>query len=131
MKLKPLEVYKKAFGSYDIRSFHTEVLDEPFAYVLGRALALYMKETYGESNMLIGGDTRVCNNGLISYFIAGMQSEGYDTIHLADFDPRDGYEPGKDLVFGVASSSVIYYITRNTFDVGVVFSASHNPKEYA
>lgn len=31
---------------------------------------------------------------------------------------------------GVASTAMLYYMTKNSFDGGAVFTASHNPPEY-
>ncbi len=132
MKPQSLALYKTAFWSYDIRAIAHDVIDQSFAYIFWLAIGRYAKEQYDEKNskIVIGWDTRIANNDLITYFIAWMEAAGYYNIHVASFDPQSGYMPGKELTYGVCSSSALYYLGRGDFDLWFAVSASHNPSEY-
>ena len=88
------------FKAYDIRGNYPQEINEQFSYNLGRVLG----ERY--KNILFGIDSRIGSEKIKDYFI----TEGYKTKLL--FTP------------------MLYYSTKDKFDVGVIATASHNPKEF-
>lgn len=132
MDKKSLSIYQQAFKAYDIRNLYEEIIDEPFAFLMWKAMGNYLLENSNEreTKFLIWWDTRPANNQLMTYFVAGMEEVGYYDVVAADYDPKTGYSPWKEMTFGVCSSSVMYYLWRGDFDMGCTFTASHNSSEY-
>lgn len=95
------------FKLYDIRGIYPHEIDEKFAYSLGKA--------FGKSyqNILFGIDSRISSEKFKDPFTTGVVEEGA-TISYA----------------GMISTPFMYFVTKNNFDVGILATASHNPKEY-
>ncbi|AXI24966.1 phosphomannomutase [Methanofervidicoccus sp. A16] len=95
------------FKAYDIRGIFREQLDENFAYSLGRVLG------EGYKNILVANDVRIGSKELLKPFIFGIMESG-----------------GKVSYGGTISTPLMYFGTRNRYDLGVIITASHNPPEY-
>jgi len=95
------------FKAYDIRGVFKKEIDENFAYSLGRTLG----EKY--KNILVGNDVRKGSKELLKSFIYGIMESG-----------------GKVSYSGMISTPLMYFGTRNNYDLGVILTASHNPPEY-
>ncbi|MCS3922873.1 phosphomannomutase [Methanococcus voltae PS] len=96
------------FKAYDIRGKYKEQLDYEFAYSLGVSLG----ETY--KNVLVGNDVRIGSEELVKPFIWGLLDMGSKVYYA-----------------GTISTPKMYYGTKGGgYDLGVILTASHNPKEY-
>lgn len=95
------------FKLYDIRGVYPTEIDEKFAYNLGR--------TFGKlyERILFGIDSRISSEKFRDPFITGAIDE----------DATASYA-------GMISTPFMYFATKGSFDVGVLATASHNPKEY-
>ncbi|WP_423792593.1 phosphomannomutase/phosphoglucomutase [Methanocaldococcus indicus] len=96
------------FKAYDIRGVYKKELDEDFAYSLGKVLG----EKYKDKKVLVGMDVREGSKKLAPYFVSGL-------VESCDVD-----------FAGVISTPLLYFGTKNKYDLGVIITASHNPKEY-
>jgi len=95
------------FKAYDIRGKYPVEIDEEFSYNLGRVLG----EKY--KNILFGIDSRIGSDKIKDYFVTGV----------LDSNAKVEYA-------GIISTPMLYYLTKDKFDVGVIATASHNPKEF-
>ncbi len=95
------------FKAYDIRGNYPQEINEQFSYNLGRVLG----ERY--KNILFGIDSRIGSEKIKDYFITGV------------LDSKSKIEYA-----GIISTPMLYYSTKDKFDVGVIATASHNPKEF-
>ncbi|HIQ38462.1 MAG TPA: phosphomannomutase/phosphoglucomutase [Methanothermococcus okinawensis] len=95
------------FKAYDIRGVFREQLDENFAYSLGKILG----EKY--KHILVANDVRIGSRELLKPFIYGIMESG-----------------GKVSYGGTISTPLMYFGTKNRYDLGVIITASHNPPEY-
>ncbi len=105
----------RLFGTDGIRGVANKELTCELALKLGRALAAILKNG-GTPNpkIIVGGDTRISTDMLMSAVSAGICSMGGDAVCI-----------------GVcATPAVAYLVKNNDFDAGVMISASHNPSEY-
>ncbi|WP_456471486.1 phosphomannomutase/phosphoglucomutase, partial [Methanocaldococcus sp.] len=96
------------FKAYDIRGVFKKEIDENFAYSLGRVLG----ELYKDKDVLVGNDVRVGSKELVPYFISGLMEEA--NVFYA----------------GTISTPLLYFATKDKYDLGVSLTASHNPPEY-
>lgn len=121
--------YSKIFKAYDIRGIYPSQLDEPFClrlgYVLGQKFA---QSDYAHLGFYIWSDVRLHNNSLLKYLISGMVQGWYTNI-VTSKAVSVGIDEGFE--FGICSTSFNYFIGRDDFGMGVSFTASHNPSEYA
>jgi len=95
------------FKAYDIRGVYPTQINEEFAYSLGRTLG----KKYDP--IAIGFDSRVGSVKIKDFFINGVMDEISDVGYL-----------------GLVSTPLLYYITKDNYSLGVMITASHNPKEY-
>ena len=95
------------FKAYDIRGRYPEEIDEQFSYNLGRTLG----EKY--KNILFGIDSRIGSDKIKDYFVTGILDSNAEITYA-----------------GMISTPFLYFSTKNKFDVGVIATASHNPKEF-
>lgn len=95
------------FKAYDIRGRYPEEIDEQFSYNLGRSLG----EKYRD--ILFGIDSRIGSDRIKDYFVTGV----------LDSNAKITYA-------GIISTPLLYFSTKDKFDVGVIATASHNPKEF-
>ncbi len=103
----------RLFGTDGIRGAANQYpLDCETALKTGRAIAAFFDGGKRIANrFLIGQDTRISGNMLVSALGAGICSMGND-VYLTGVLPTPG---------------VAYLTAANAFDAGIVISASHNP----
>lgn len=102
------------FGTDGIRGVANQYpLDCETALKAGRAIAAYFEGIEPESSnrFIIGQDTRISGNMLVSALAAGICSMGKD-VDLAGVIPTPG---------------VAHLASADRYDAGIVISASHNP----
>ncbi len=132
MKLTETEIkkYNSAFKTYDIRGIYNKEIDEILCYNLGRWIGKYMLEHFWkEGTLLFGADVRIANNKLIDAFLNGLEHVGFDN-YFCPWKAGKSLE-GETYHYGITSTSILYYLTYKNFDIGISFTASHNPAEYA
>jgi len=95
------------FKAYDIRGIYPDQIDEEFAYSLGRTLG----KSY--DTIAVGIDSRIGSSKIKDFFMAGIMDEVSDVVYL-----------------GLISTPLLYYATKDRFSLGVMITASHNPKDY-
>lgn len=95
------------FKAYDIRGKYPDEIDEQFSYNLGRTLGEKYKK------VLFGIDSRIGSDRIKDYFITGVKESNADVNYT-----------------GIISTPLLYFSTKDKFDVGVIATASHNPKEF-
>ncbi len=105
------------FREYDIRGVYNEHFDDKFAYQLGQAVVVYLKNEKGINNptLVIGHDARLSCAAIVKALASGMTSSGANVIHI-----------------GLVTTPVCYF---STFEIPGVHGAvqvtgSHNPPEY-
>jgi len=105
----------KYFGTDGIRGVAGENLDAELAFKAGRAAATVLTQVDGQRpRVMIGRDTRISCDMLVSALSAGLCSAGADVTLL-----------------GVIPTPAVAYLTAKTeTNLGVVISASHNPFEH-
>ena len=101
------------FGTDGIRGIANQYpMDCETALKAGRAIAVFFDgQGRGADRFLIGRDTRISGDMLVSALAAGICSMGKD-VYLTGVIPTPG---------------VAYLTAANGFDAGIVISASHNP----
>ena len=98
------------FHQYDIRGIYGEELNERFAYKLGKAILVH---THAKK-VIVGYDSRIGNLKLFSAFAKALTEQGIDVVHA-----------------GLITRPMLNWVAwKHKFDLAVVISASHNPKEY-
>ncbi|MBA2839845.1 phosphomannomutase [Methanococcus maripaludis] len=94
------------FKAYDIRGIYEKDLDDNFAYSLGKLVGKKYER------IMVGNDIRIGSKKLLKPFIYGI------------------LENSKVYYAGEISTPLMYFGTLKKFDLGVILTASHNPKEY-
>ncbi len=98
------------FHEYDIRGIYGTELTEEFAYKLGYAAINY---THAKK-VVIGYDSRKGNIKLFSALAKSLTEQGINIVHA-----------------GLISRPMLNWIAWHyKFDLGIIITASHNPKEY-
>ena len=124
-----LQNYYKAFKAYDIRAIYWEEINKKFAYILWKAIWEYMiKKYWKDSKFLIWCDVREANIDIINHFLHGMKELGFENISFAKFT-NENVDKNK-YPYWICSTSTLYYLWQNNFDLGVSITASHNTGEY-
>lgn len=101
------------FGTDGVRGVANKDLTPELAYKLGRVAACYLKNTEGNSAVVIGRDTRISGQMLEAALVAGITASGVDVLEI-----------------GVIPTPGVAYLVRQLEACGgVVISASHNPVE--
>lgn len=101
---------KNSFKAYDIRGRVPEELDEELSYCLGLALV----SEFLPRRVVLGRDARLSGPALAAALVRGLREAG---VEITDI--------------GVCGTEEIYFAAaRHGFDLGVMFTASHNPAEY-
>jgi phosphomannomutase/phosphomannomutase/phosphoglucomutase len=105
------------FREYDIRGVYEKQFDNDFAYLLGKAYAVYMKQEKGISNpkVAVGHDARHSGPKIVASLTKGLMESGCEVVHL-----------------GLVTTPMCYF---STFEVpgvqgAVQVTGSHNPPEY-
>lgn len=105
------------FREYDIRGVYNQQFDDNFAYLLGRAYVVYMKQNKNISNptVTIGHDARHSCPAIVKNLSKGLIESGAKVIHL-----------------GLVTTPVCYFSTFEIagVDGAVQVTGSHNPPEY-
>ena len=96
------------FRVSDIRGTYGDDLDENVAYLIGRALVVYLKT----KRFLVGRDMRTSSIPLRDALVRGMRDQGADVVDM-----------------GLCSTPMFYWATQH-FEAGVMVTASHNPPQY-
>jgi len=98
------------FLKNDIRGVYGDVLTTDFAYKFAVALS----QNLDAKRIVVGSDNRASSPQLVSAIISGLLSRGVEVTPV-----------------GIVPTPAIYYITATEdFDLGIIITASHNPKEY-
>src|SRR5205823_1798662 len=102
----------KLFGTDGIRGVAGEFpLDRRAAFIVGRALGLYLARQHESMHVVIGRDTRESGPWLVDAVAAGIESA-----------------EGSAESAGVITTPGIAHLARTRkFSAGIVISASHNP----
>lgn len=105
------------FREYDIRGVYNGQFDDHFAYLLGKAFIVYMKDIAGVSNpkIALGHDARESCPAIIKNLAKGMTESGANVVHL-----------------GLVTTPVCYFSTFEVpgIDGAIQVTGSHNPPEY-
>ncbi len=105
------------FREYDIRGVYNEHYDDNFAYQLGQAFIVYLKNEKSISNptIVIGQDARLSCANIVKSLSLGMTSSGANVIQI-----------------GLVTSPVCYFATFELpgVDGAIQVTGSHNPPEY-
>lgn len=99
-----------AFKAYDIRGVYPTEVNETLYYNLGKVITIFL----GAKNMVVGYDARPSSKGLFEALVKGANAVGAKVTSI-----------------GMTGTEIMYFTAGNKgFDVGVMITASHNPKEY-
>jgi phosphomannomutase len=113
-----MELNKKIFKSYDIRGTYPDQLNSEIVQQIIPAYIIYLirksNKKPDELKVVVGWDMRIGNDELVQTALEIMQNLGVQIITV-----------------GLVPIDYIYFSTgRYNFDGGLMFTASHNPKEY-
>ena len=98
------------FKEYDIRGIYGSELNEDFAYNLGKTIISYTKA----KSVVIGYDPRNGNLKLFSAIAKAITESGINVTHA-----------------GLITRPMLNWIAwKHKFDLGIIITASHNPREY-
>jgi phosphomannomutase len=106
------------FKAYDVRALYPSELNEPAAYLIGRAYVAYMESgrpaDAAPLRIAVSRDMRLSSPSLSESFVNGARDQGANIVD-----------------FGLAATDMMYFaVARGGFDGGVQITASHNPKGY-
>ena len=101
------------FGTDGIRGVVDKDIDTSLAYLIGKAISLYITKYNCRKEVIVGFDTRVSNHALTYALASGVLDYGINVS-----------------VVGVVPTAAISYLARNNNAMGVMITASHNSKEY-
>ena len=104
-KLRISEIFK----AYDVRGIYGQNLTDDIAYKIGKAFVSFLKC----KEVVVGYDMRVSSPKLSEAFMEGVNEAGADAIDI-----------------GMVSTDGLYFASGFLNKPGVMFTASHNPKEY-
>ena len=116
----PFAMPKELFGTDGIRGIPGEYpLDDQTLYAVGRSLGAYLRtaarkisnHANGPARVLLGMDTRESGPGIAAQLAAGLCAEGV-RVSAAGI---------------ISTPGVACLVRRDSFSVGAVISASHNP----
>ena len=107
---------KRLFGTDGVRGIANEYLTPELALAIGRALGkvLYPDISSEKPKIIVGADTRISSDMLVSAVCAGLTSMGCDCYLLGT----------------VPTPAVAYLIGKTEAKAGVMISASHNTYNY-
>ena len=97
------------FKAYDVRGVYGKDLTDEAAYKIGRAFVSFLKCKV----VAVGYDMRASSPKLSKEFMKGAAREGANAIDI-----------------GMVSTDALYFASGFLKIPGVMFTASHNPKEY-
>ena len=97
------------FKAYDVRGVYPNELNEETAYKIGRAFVYFLKCNY----VIVGTDMRISSPKLSRAFMKGVTEQGANAISI-----------------GKVCTDAVYFASGFLNKPAVMFTASHNPKEY-
>ena len=98
------------FRDYDIRGIYPSELNEDSYYIIGKAIAAYLKV----KEIAVGRDTRLSSPSLFKSLVQGINDVGIGVVDL-----------------GLISTEINYFASGfYGFPANIIVSASHNPPEY-
>ncbi len=97
------------FKAYDVRGIYGDTLKEEMVQRIGKAVVTFLQC----KELLVGHDMRVSAPALSHAFMKGAVEMGCKVIHI-----------------GTVSTDCLYFAAGYLNKPGVMFTASHNPKEY-
>ena len=97
------------FKAYDVRGIYGKSITAEIAKQIGKALVSYLKC----AKIIVGKDMRVSSPELAAAFTEGANEMGCSVVSI-----------------GTVSTDCLYFASGNLNLPGVMFTASHNPKEY-
>ncbi len=97
------------FKAYDVRGVYGKSLTDDIAYKTGRAFVSFLRC----KEVVVGYDMRLSSPKLAKAFMKGVNEQGADAIDI-----------------GMVSTDGLYFASGFLNKPGVMFTASHNPKEY-
>lgn len=105
------------FREYDIRGVYNKQFDKDFAYLLGKAFAVYLsKQCLNQKlRVVIGHDARVSSPEIVAGLAKGLMESGAHVIHI-----------------GLVTTPVCYFSTFELENISgaIQVTGSHNPPEY-
>lgn len=99
----------KIFKAYDVRGIYGSELTEEIAEKIGNAFVSFLKCR----EIIVGYDMRISSPKLSKAFMKGAASAGADVIDI-----------------GQVCTDAVYFASGFLNKPSVMFTASHNPKEY-
>jgi phosphomannomutase len=104
-----IKMISEIFKAYDVRGIYNKDFTEGIAYKIGRAFVSFLKC----KEVVVGRDMRISSPSLSNAFMKGVIDEGADAIDI-----------------GQVSTDGLYFASGILKMPGVMFTASHNPKEW-
>jgi len=104
-----MQVNPSIFKAYDIRGVYPTDLNEPVAYLVGRAFVAFT----GAEQVVVGRDMRLSGPSLMAEVVRGITDQGADVLDI-----------------GMVSTDQYYFACAETGLPGLMVTASHNPKKY-
>ncbi len=104
-----MQVNPSIFKAYDIRGIYPTDLNEPIAYLIGRAFATFLSA----DKVVVGRDMRLSGPSLFAEVTRGLTDQGADVIDI-----------------GMVSTDQYYFACATLGLPGMMVTASHNPKAY-
>ncbi len=106
------------FKAYDVRALYPGELNEPAAYLIGRAYVAYLQGAAdarpGPLRIAVSRDMRVSSPSLSRSLVEGARDQGADIVD-----------------YGLCGTDMLYFaVASEGFDGGVQVTASHNPGKY-
>ncbi len=103
------------FRAYDIRGIYPDELNEKMAYQIGRAFAVYLKESgvNKSEKVVVGYDARVSSPVLKRSFIEGILDEGVNVWDI-----------------GLVTVDMVYFASGHFNFPAAMITASHDPKDW-
>ncbi len=102
------------FREYDIRGIYNESLFNRDAYLIGRGIATFLESRNIEKKVVVGYDGRLSSKPLLQNLVRGLVKSGCYVTNI-------GLSP---------TPIVSYALTVGEYDVGIMITGSHNPKEH-
>lgn len=98
------------FHAYDIRGVYPATINDEIAYKIGKAIV----EKFKIKKIIIGRDHRISSPSLFKNLAKGLTEMGCDVTDI-----------------GSTATPILYHYTvTEEFPLGIMITASHNPKEY-
>lgn len=108
-----MEIPNEIFRNYDIRGTYPDQLNYDSSKAIGKVLGTHIWKK-GFNRVVVGRDDRESSPEISKALIEGLVSTGCNVVDI-----------------GVSITPVIHFLTcTQNFDLGVVVTASHNPKQF-